>query len=612
MDALIAAVLDPKADLADRHRAFAEIVARFQDMAFACAYAILKDYYLAEDAAQEAFITAWQKLDQLKDPAAFPGWFKRIVFSQCHRLTRGERLLVFPLAAGSRVPASSPDPQALAERMELSEKVLAAIRALPDGERLVTTLFYIDGYSQHDIGDFLELQATTVAKRLFSARRRLKQGLIRLLKEDLQQHKPSRRGNFAEQVQARLRPLAESDWKSVFSMARAADGDGDHWLRLRQQFDESRLIRRHHVAQHAVTAQVLGYGAIEQTIFLPKYQLLFVVAPEHLRGGVGDLLLDQLMKDLREVNAIAVWHRSDARLTEALEFLKARGFVETSVAREWRLSVADFDAAPFESVAARAARHAAIVTYTEARAGDPACLRKLHELLNAVLADEPGRQPFAPVPIETVERWFSARSLLPDACFIASADDRYVGITSLTLGAEEIAGGITQGFTGILGEYRRCGLATALKLRAIEYARRHGYAFIRAFSHHLNLPAMALNEKLGFHERLIHTTLEKCLREVKALDPAIYDDYVGRYGFDAEQLEKYQWPARLTINVKKVGARLISEIGDMQDELFPETENRFFIKMHYGEIEFIRDAQHRVIGLSYCEAGRIVSAARIE
>src|SRR5581483_2684240 len=245
----------------------------------------------------------------------------------------------------------------------------------------------------------------------------------------------------------------------------------------------------------------------------PKYQLLFVVAPEHLRGGVGDLLLDQLMKDLREVNAIAVWHRSDARRTEALEFLKARDFVETSVAREWRLSVADFDAAPFESVAARAARYAAIVTYTEARERDPACLHKLHELLNAVLADEPGRQPFAPVPIETVRRWFSARSLLPDACFIASDGDRYVGITSLTLGAEEIAGGITQGFTGVLGEYRRRGLATALKLRAIEYARRHGYAFIRAFSHHLNLPAMALNETLGFHERLIHTTLEKCLRE---------------------------------------------------------------------------------------------------
>src|SRR2546423_7389532 len=530
MDALIASVLDPQADLADRHRAFAELVARFQDMAFACAYAILKDYYLAEDAAQEAFITAWQKLDQLKEPAAFPGWLKRIAFSQCHRLTRGARLLVMPLEAGSSLVASGPDPQAVAERLELSEKVLAAIRALPAGERLVTTLFYIDGYSQNDLGDFLELRATTVAKRLFSARRRLKQGLIGMLKEDLQQHRPSRQRDFAEQVQARLRPCAESDWETVSSMACGIAGairsEEDHWLRRRRQFDDSRLLRRHYVAQHAETGQVLGYGAVEQTIFLPKYQLLLVVAPAYLRGGVGDLLLDQLMKDLHEINAIAVWHRNDARLTEVLEFLKARGFVETRVAREWRLPVAQFDAAPFELIAARAARGVSIVTYAEARAHDPACLRMLHGLLNPLLADEPGRQPFAPVPLETVARWFSARSLLPEACFIASDGDRYVGLTRLSLAADEVAGGITQGFTGVLGEYRRRGIATALKLRAIEYARQHGYPFIRAFRHHLNLSVMSLNAKLRFRQRLSHTTLEKCLRKVAAIDPAVYYPYV--------------------------------------------------------------------------------------
>jgi DNA-directed RNA polymerase specialized sigma24 family protein len=72
-----------------RHEAFGELVLRFQDMAFACAYAVLGDAYLAEDVAQDAFVVAWQKLDQLREPDAFPGWFKRIVLSQCNRLTRG-------------------------------------------------------------------------------------------------------------------------------------------------------------------------------------------------------------------------------------------------------------------------------------------------------------------------------------------------------------------------------------------------------------------------------------------------------------------------------------------------------------------------------------------
>src|SRR5688572_11395847 len=66
-------------------------------MAFACAYAVLGDAYLAEDVAQDAFVVAWQKLDQLREANAFPGWFKRIVLNQCNRLTRGSRLQIVPL-----------------------------------------------------------------------------------------------------------------------------------------------------------------------------------------------------------------------------------------------------------------------------------------------------------------------------------------------------------------------------------------------------------------------------------------------------------------------------------------------------------------------------------
>ncbi|MBV7336789.1 hypothetical protein KFU94_52880 [Chloroflexi bacterium TSY] len=54
-------------------QAFGQIVHRFQDMAFACAYAMLGDPGLAQDAAQEAFLDAHQSLTKLREPAAFPG-----------------------------------------------------------------------------------------------------------------------------------------------------------------------------------------------------------------------------------------------------------------------------------------------------------------------------------------------------------------------------------------------------------------------------------------------------------------------------------------------------------------------------------------------------------
>src|SRR5215475_7985308 len=88
---LIARATAARAARAEKSQAFGEIVRRFQDFAFACAYAMLGDFHLAEDAAQEAFLSAWRNLDQLRKPEAFPGWFKRIIFTQCSRLTRGRR-----------------------------------------------------------------------------------------------------------------------------------------------------------------------------------------------------------------------------------------------------------------------------------------------------------------------------------------------------------------------------------------------------------------------------------------------------------------------------------------------------------------------------------------
>lgn len=60
-----------RAQTGDR-AAFDDIVLRFQDMAVGYAPALLGDFHLAEDAAQEAFVGAWTELPRLHKPAAFP------------------------------------------------------------------------------------------------------------------------------------------------------------------------------------------------------------------------------------------------------------------------------------------------------------------------------------------------------------------------------------------------------------------------------------------------------------------------------------------------------------------------------------------------------------
>ena len=171
-------------------------------MAYACAYAVLGDFYLAEDAAQEAFISAWQKLGQLRQPEAFPGWFRRIVLTECNRLTRGKRPRTMSLDEGANLHTSLADPQTAIERDELTKAVFMAIKKLSLNERMVVVLFYVKEYSQNEISAFLDLPLTTVAKRLYSAKVRLRAMIIDGFKNDLTAHRPSRNRSFAEKVKA--------------------------------------------------------------------------------------------------------------------------------------------------------------------------------------------------------------------------------------------------------------------------------------------------------------------------------------------------------------------------------------------------------------------------
>lgn len=197
---LLARIVAERDAKSGKQIAFGEVVQRFQDLAFGCAFAVLGDFHLAEDAAQEAFLSAWRNLDQLRVPEAFPGWFKRIVLTQCNRLTRGKRLDLVSLDAILEQPSQDCDPYLAYEQLERQIRVHAAMRALPEHERMVTALFYIGDYSQNEIANFLEIPVTTIKKRLFEARKKMKQEMETMVRDTLQEKRPSRNEQFADTV----------------------------------------------------------------------------------------------------------------------------------------------------------------------------------------------------------------------------------------------------------------------------------------------------------------------------------------------------------------------------------------------------------------------------
>src|SRR5258708_1586850 len=88
LETLIDCARAPAAPLVVRRAAFGVIVERYQDVAYGYALAGLGDPHLAWDAAQEAFLTAYTSLEQLRSAEAFPLWLRRIVRTSCRRLRR--------------------------------------------------------------------------------------------------------------------------------------------------------------------------------------------------------------------------------------------------------------------------------------------------------------------------------------------------------------------------------------------------------------------------------------------------------------------------------------------------------------------------------------------
>ncbi|HKO62985.1 MAG TPA: GNAT family N-acetyltransferase [Pyrinomonadaceae bacterium] len=593
----IARASDKGNTLPVRHEAFAELVHRFQDMAFACAYAVLGDAYLAEDVAQEAFVSAWQNLDQLREPRAFPGWFKRIVLSQCNRLTRGKRLQFVPLEMAVNEAANDPGPQAVVEKQQRLKRILSAIRALSDNERLVTTLFYVNGYTQADISEFLEVPVSTVNKRLYTSRQQLKES-VHVFKENLQIRRPSRNDEFVERVAASTRPLVSEDWQTIKTMALARehkDASGhDLWMRRRQNFDETRFVRTQYVVEDPGSGQILGFGSIEQSIYLPKYRLFIISDPCRLGVGVGDVLLERLMIDLKDAGAVTVSCREYSSQKELFEFLTKRGFTEVDRVLDLRLDVTRFDVSSVRPVVEKLKeRGITISTLAEERSRDARCIEKLYELTSALQADDPAHLPFAlPAYNQRETRlWLDMPYVLPDAYFIAKFGDRYVGVSGVNL-FEALPGGLTQSFTGVRSDFRRQGIGTALASLAIEYAAEHDYKIIQSFNRPVQSSIGALNTRLGFKVFSGYVTVEKCLKEVIAVNARVYDGYAGHYRDDEQRPD-------LEMIVRNEESRLTVECAGQKVELFPTSETEFFVKQFYGEARFVCDADGRASSVDF-------------
>ncbi|MDA1191162.1 MAG: sigma-70 family RNA polymerase sigma factor [Candidatus Poribacteria bacterium] len=181
-------------------RAFSDLIGQFQGMAYGYAYVLLGDTHLAQDATQEAFLDTYMHLASIRAPEAFPSWLRRVVFKHCDRLKRRKKFQTVSLELAVNIADGSPLPDAKLVAEETHREALAALESLPESERAVMILHELRGYPQREVAVFLEIPLYTVKNRLRSARRKLAERILEMVRQVLWEDPP----NLQEQWQQAL------------------------------------------------------------------------------------------------------------------------------------------------------------------------------------------------------------------------------------------------------------------------------------------------------------------------------------------------------------------------------------------------------------------------
>jgi RNA polymerase sigma-70 factor (ECF subfamily) len=177
--------------LSGEAEAFDVLVRKYNRMAGAIAFGIVRDFAAAEDIVQDAFLKAYQSLGTLRDLDKFKVWLAGIVRTRSIdwiRRKRSSRGVPFTQAFPSQDDGpvdealQSPPTDDLYARKEVLEKILDAIRELPEEDRVMVSLKHMEGLSYKEIAELLGTSVSAVESRLFRARQELRKKLEQILK----------------------------------------------------------------------------------------------------------------------------------------------------------------------------------------------------------------------------------------------------------------------------------------------------------------------------------------------------------------------------------------------------------------------------------------------
>lgn len=164
--------------------AFNELVVDYQSLVYNLCYRMLGQAQAAEDAAQEAFVSAWRNIGSLRGEAFRP-WLLRIAANLCRdelrrRVRRPSSSLDTALEAGVPEPQDAdPSPEDAALSAELRAGLEAALAQLPEEQRIAIVLCDVQGLDYAEIAGVMQTSLGTVKSRIARGRLRMREAMLK-------------------------------------------------------------------------------------------------------------------------------------------------------------------------------------------------------------------------------------------------------------------------------------------------------------------------------------------------------------------------------------------------------------------------------------------------
>ncbi|EMR03502.1 RNA polymerase sigma factor [Cesiribacter andamanensis] len=159
---------------AGKPEVYRALVERYQDMVYNLCFKVLLDEDEAKDAAQEAFIKAYQALGTFREDSKFSTWMYRIATNEALARTRRKKRSA-PLEEARHMASegSGDNTPASLQQEERSRYLHAALAQLEETDRLLISLYYLEEVSMDEVADISGLDKNLAKVRMHRARKKL-------------------------------------------------------------------------------------------------------------------------------------------------------------------------------------------------------------------------------------------------------------------------------------------------------------------------------------------------------------------------------------------------------------------------------------------------------